>query len=127
MPDDASSHRGLFCRNLLLLREAEGNRAMYGYFPEGSKSILAICRHNLEAAKMHFASQQFKITTGERYLGGYIGAKEEQNKWIKEKVVGWAVVVSELAKVAVRYPVSVCRTAEVSATCACGSRESHLG
>jgi hypothetical protein len=48
---------------------------MYGYFPEASKSILVICQYNLEAAKENFALQQFRITTGEWYLGGYIEAK----------------------------------------------------
>jgi hypothetical protein len=55
----------------------------------------------LEAAKEHFALQQFRITTGEWYLGGYIGAKKEQDEWIEEKAASWATTVSELAKVAV--------------------------
>jgi hypothetical protein len=38
---------------------------LYGYYPEASKSILVICQQNLEAAKKCFASQQFRVTTGE--------------------------------------------------------------
>jgi hypothetical protein len=79
---------------------------LYGYYPEASKSILVVRPQNLEAAKEHFASQQFRITTGERYLGGYIGAREDQDAWIEGKATSWTAAVKELAKVAVRFPQS---------------------
>ena len=50
----------------------------YGYYHEASKSILVFRQQNLEAAEKHFASKQFRVTTGERYLRGYIGAQEDQ-------------------------------------------------
>jgi hypothetical protein len=46
----------------------------HGYYPEASTSILIVCQHNLEAAKEYFALQQFRLTTGEQYFRGYIGA-----------------------------------------------------
>ncbi len=78
----------------------------YGYFPEASKSILVVRESNLEAAEKFFSSQQFRVTTGERYLGGYIGAREDQDEWVDGKTTDWTKAVRELAKVAVRYPQS---------------------
>jgi hypothetical protein len=76
----------------------------YGYFPEPSKSILIVTQDNLEAATAAFADLDFKITTGYRYLGAFIGEKDARDTWIKEKVVNWIDAVTELASAAVKYP-----------------------
>jgi hypothetical protein len=45
----------------------------FGYCPEPLKSMLAAQEHNLEAAEKAFSDLEFKVTTGSRYLGGFIG------------------------------------------------------
>jgi hypothetical protein len=60
----------------------------------------------LADALIAFEGQEFTITTGGRYLGGFIGEREAQDISIQEKVAKWADVVEELASVAVNYPQS---------------------
>jgi hypothetical protein len=69
----------------------------YGYFPEQSKSILIVSQHNLEAGRTTFADLDFKVTTGHRYLGGFLGDKDALTAWIQEKANNWAEAVKELA------------------------------
>jgi hypothetical protein len=45
----------------------------FGYCPEISKSILVVPQRNLEAAQLAFADLGFEVTTGHRYLGGFLG------------------------------------------------------
>ncbi len=52
------------------LREIAPN---FGYYPEPTKSILVVPQHNLEAARVTFPDFNFSVTTGSRYLGGFIG------------------------------------------------------
>jgi hypothetical protein len=75
-----------------------------GYFPEPSKSILIVRNHNKEKAEVCFKDSGFKVVTGSRYLGGFIGDKAEQREWVLKKVQAWAAGVLELSKVAGRYP-----------------------
>jgi hypothetical protein len=63
-------------------------------------------QENLTDAMIAFEDHEFTITTGSRYLGGFIGEKEAQDIWIQEKVAKWADAVEELASVAVDYPQS---------------------
>jgi hypothetical protein len=78
----------------------------YGYFPEPSKSILIVPQKNLADALIPFQDHEFTITTGSRYLDGFIGEHEAQDIWIQEKVAEWADAVEELASAAVNYPQS---------------------
>jgi hypothetical protein len=78
----------------------------YGYYPEPSKSILIVPQKNLVAAQAAFKDFEFTITTGNRYLGGYIGEKESLVLWLREKVAYWTEAVKELASVAGPFPQS---------------------
>ena len=55
--------------NLLTCQELECS-----YYPKPSKSILIIHPDNIEAIKLLGARHWFKVCTGARYLGGYIGS-----------------------------------------------------
>ena len=60
----------------------------FGYFPEPSKSILIVRSRNLQSGRLFFNEQRrrgFQITTGYRYLGGFIGEvkKTSQMAFIK--------------------------------------------
>jgi hypothetical protein len=75
-----------------------------GYFPEPSKSILVVRETNLAAAKAALGDLGFRITTGNRYLGGFIGEAAPQEEWVREQTSAWADAVTTLAKVCKRYP-----------------------
>ena len=45
-----------------------------------------------------------QVITGSRYLGGFIGERETEYKWIQEKVEGWADSVRTLDGVARKHP-----------------------
>jgi hypothetical protein len=75
-----------------------------GYFPEPTKSILIVAEHNVETAKAQFQDLGFQVVTGSRYLGGFIGSRESELEWVREKVEEWTAGVKALAKVAPSCP-----------------------
>ncbi len=88
-------------RQFLHLQEAG---PIFGYFPEPSKSILVVPEHSLETAQLAFADLAFQVTTGHRYLGGFIGEPTARDEWLKGKLKYWAHAVDALASVAPAYP-----------------------
>jgi hypothetical protein len=68
-----------------LFRRLEEIGPNYGYFPEPSKSILVVSQHNLEATQNAFPDFGFKVTTGSRCLGGFVGENSALRNWIREK------------------------------------------
>ena len=46
------------------------------------------------------------MVTGHRYLGGYIGDKEAEGRWLAAKIKGWTEAVEILAGVAQKHPQS---------------------
>ena len=48
----------------------------------------------------------FKIKTGYRYLGSYIGEKERYTEWVEEQISDWIKAVENLAEMAVYVPQS---------------------
>ena len=76
----------------------------YGYFPEPSKSILAVREHSKEAAKTYFADLGFTIVTGARYLGGFVSKDLDQTLWVEAQAKKWPDAVGVLAYVAENHP-----------------------
>jgi hypothetical protein len=76
----------------------------YEYYPEPTKSILVVPQHSLEAAHIAFADFNFKVTTGSRYLGGFIGEDDALRSWLAEKTKNWEEAVADLASVAPNFP-----------------------
>jgi hypothetical protein len=72
----------------------------YGYFPEPSKSILAVREHSKAAAEAYFEDLSFTIVTGARYLGGFVGKAVDQTVWVEQKAQQWSHAVGVLAYVA---------------------------
>jgi hypothetical protein len=58
------------------------------YYPEPAKSILVVKEANKAAATEYFADLGFTVVTGHRYLGGFLGANEDLQAWLKDKAVG---------------------------------------
>jgi len=92
--DHISSYFKLLCE--------EGPK--FGYYPEPTKSILITHEKNTKKATEFFSDYGFKITSGARYLGGYIGTPEGIRKHIKDKVKNWERGVKALAEIARSQP-----------------------
>ena len=78
----------------------------FGYYPESSKSILIVPQHNYESALEYFQDLSFTVTTGSRYLGGFIGEDAPLREWLRSKTEDWEAAISELASVCQKYPQS---------------------
>jgi hypothetical protein len=76
----------------------------FGYYPEPLKSILVVKEVNKAAATEYFADLGFTVVTGHRYLGGFLGANEDLQAWLKDKASTWEHAVGELAGIAPKYP-----------------------
>jgi hypothetical protein len=92
----------------------------YGYLPEPSKSILVVRAHKLELTRSEFKDLGFQVTTGSRYLGGYVGSSSEQELWVQEKMSIWTSVVTDLAFTALS------QAAKIAAAWMAVCPESHL-
>ena len=57
-----------------------------GYFPEPTKRILVVSLWNVPRAEAFFRGYGLQIVTGRRYLGGFIGIKAAQDRWMGEKL-----------------------------------------
>jgi hypothetical protein len=68
----------------------------YGYFPEPSKSILAVREHSKEVAEVYFADLGFTIVTGAHYLGGFIGKTVDQTLWVEEEAKKLSTAIGDL-------------------------------
>jgi hypothetical protein len=68
--------------------------------------VLIVAQHNLERGKSVFADLDFKVSTGERYLGGFIGESSAQEEWLDRKIQHWSQAVASLAAAAVKFPQS---------------------
>ena len=60
-----------------------------GYHPVLSKSVLIIGPENIKAGKVFGARHIFKVCTGARYLGGYIGDDESKRDCLRERTLTW--------------------------------------
>ena len=79
-----------------------------GYFPAPAKSW-AICPKRAEApakAIMDAAGLPVKWSSGQQYVGGFIGSEKMQERWLAPMVQKWLDGIDKLARVARRYPQS---------------------
>ena len=85
--DDDAGALGKFLRLDIyfdsLTRQVPGQ----GYYPKPSKNVLILRPDNLEAGKLFGAHHRFKVCTGARYLGGYIGYDESKRDWLRERTL----------------------------------------
>ena len=75
-----------------------------GYHPKPSKSVLIVRQDNLEEVKVFGRHHGFKVYTGARYLGGYIGDKKYKGDWLREHMLTWEQNISTISKTAGKYP-----------------------
>ena len=55
-----------------------------GYHPKSSKSILIVHPENIKVGKVFGERHGFKVCTGARYLGGYIGDNQSKSDRLRE-------------------------------------------
>ena len=67
---------------------------------------MAVAPWNIAWAEENFQGLGIRVVTGHRYLGGYIGDREVEWEWMKEKIQGWTESVKILAGVAEKHPLS---------------------
>ena len=100
--DDAGA-MGKFEDILAMYKHMTDMGRNYGYIPNASKCILVVPDGRKEEADQFFNQLHhlnFTITTGARYLGGFVGSKSACNDYVSAKVEGWIDGVERLAMVA---------------------------
>jgi hypothetical protein len=75
----------------------------YGYYPEPTKSILVVSTANFARANVEFTDLGFKVTTGSRYLGGFVGEEAGRDTWLEEKIQAWEECIQQLSSVSGIY------------------------
>ena len=53
---------------------------------------------------MFGARHEFKVCTGARYMGGYIGDDESKRDWLRECMLKWEKNISMIRKTEGKYP-----------------------
>ncbi|KAL5502871.1 hypothetical protein EMCRGX_G009716 [Ephydatia muelleri] len=76
----------------------------FGYYPEPKKTVLIVRATEKDAAKALFGELGIKIVSGHRFLGGFVGEKDEVHDFVLEKVTTWTSGVNKLAEAAEFYP-----------------------
>ena len=82
-----------------------------GYFPFPDKSLfIADKLDDKEVARWEFERAGLKLNyVGvSRYLGAYLGHREELEAWVRPKLGAWSHKVFTLAKITNKYPQSAC-------------------
>jgi hypothetical protein len=101
--DDAGAG-GTFDDIRAMFEELQRIGPAYGYFPEPTKSILVVPPAMVDLATEYFHDHHFKITTGSRYLGGFIGSKGSCEEYVKGKVLSWETSIKDLSQAGEKYP-----------------------
>ena len=86
----------------LLLKHGEH----FGYYLNTGKSICIVRPEDLTKATELFGGLKLRFVTGFRYVGGFIGADDERDTWLKPQIDAWAQGVKDLAMVAKKHPQS---------------------
>ena len=76
----------------------------HGYYPKPSKSLLIMHPENIETGKDFGAHHGFRVCTGARYLGGYIGDNESQINWLRERTLTWEKNINKISETAMKCP-----------------------
>ena len=75
-----------------------------GYFPEASKSIFIVRPEDEAQSKVVLREFNFKYTSGNRYIGGFIGSAEKLDEWLTPQIDKWVAGIRILGRAAKKYP-----------------------
>ena len=84
----------------LLIRQGLG----HWYYSKLSKIVLILHPENIEARKVFGACHKFKVCTGTRYLGGYIGDNNYMSDWMRKRTLTWEKNNGMISKTAENIP-----------------------
>ena len=59
---------------------------------------------NIPRLEAFFRGYGLQIVMGSRYLGGFVGTKATQDRWLGEKVEGCRALVAIMSEVAFKHP-----------------------
>ena len=77
-----------------------------GYYASAEKTWCIMSAAGEAEAKAKHAAEgcNVRFTRGQRYVGGFVGGKAEEQAWLAPQVEKWVAGVEALARVAWRYP-----------------------
>ena len=76
----------------------------FGYFPEPEKSYVVIHPNFMHEAQTVFDGTGIQIVTGRKFLGGFIGGKDDTVNWMEKKIESWVRAVHKLSNAAKSQP-----------------------
>ena len=65
---------------------------------------MIVCLDNPETRKLFGLRHGFKVCTGARYLGGFIGDDDSKRVWLLDCTLEWGNNVHTISKTAEKYP-----------------------
>ena len=74
------------------------------YHPKPTKSVLIVRLENLDTLKVFRARHGFRVCTGVRYLGVYIGDDDSKRDWLRECTLMWEKYVNTISEITWKYP-----------------------
>ena len=74
------------------------------YHPDPNNSVLIVRLDNIEAGKVLGARHGFRVCTGARYFGGYIGDDESKRDWLRDHTLTWENNINMISETAGKYP-----------------------
>ena len=101
--DDAVAG-GKFEHILTHLWDLQARGPPRGYYPEPAKRILVDALRNVARTEEFFRGMGIQVVTGHRYLGGFIGDRYAEKRWLDNNITGWADSVETLARVSRKDP-----------------------
>ena len=75
-----------------------------GYFTDTTEIILVVNPQKIEAGELFGRRHGFKVCTGARYLGVYIGDDISKGDWLKDYIDKWERYICAPRKTADKYP-----------------------
>ena len=74
------------------------------YYHEPSTSFLIVNPDNPAARKEHGLCHGFKVFTGTRYMGVFIGGENSKREWLNDWTSKWEKIICAITKTAGKYP-----------------------
>ena len=74
------------------------------FYTKPSKSVLIVHLNNTEAGKLIGLRHVFKVCTGARYLGRYIGDEYSKHDWLKECMDMWEQNIFKISETVGKRP-----------------------
>ena len=101
--DDAGA-LGTFANVELYFNFIKQLRPGRGCYPETSKRVLIVYPYNIQSRELFGLRHKFKVCTGARYLGSFIGDEKFKCDWLDERTNTWEYKTTKTRKTAGKNP-----------------------